>query len=74
MNGWVKFVDLENYVILEGEYRNNKLVGRWNTPVMGNFNVQDNSLINQYPGVVNQMLTLSNFYYYDRDTRVFKIN
>lgn len=40
-HGRVKFVDLENYVILEGEYRNGKLVGFWDTPVLGNFNTQD---------------------------------
>ena len=73
-NGKVKFVDLDNYVILEGEYREGKLVGYWNTPVLGNFNTQDNRVINQYPGIVNQMLTLINFYSFDKDTRIFKMN
>lgn len=72
--GRVKFVDLENWVILEGAYRNGKLVGKWNTPLMANFNVQDNRLINQYPGVVNQMLTFTNFYYYDKGGRVSRMS
>lgn len=73
-SGRVKYVDLDNYVILEGELKDGKLVGYWNTPVVANFNTQDVNLINQYPGVVNQIGTLINFYNYNRDNRVFNMN
>jgi antitoxin component YwqK of YwqJK toxin-antitoxin module len=70
-HGRVKYVDLDNYVILEGRFSNGMIVGYWNTPVFGRFNTHDVNLKNQYPGVVGQIQTFTNFYSFDRETRGF---
>jgi uncharacterized protein (TIGR02145 family) len=73
-NGDVKYVDLDNYVFLQGRIINDGLAGYWDTPVMGNFNMGSRSLAEQYPGVVNSAFTFINFYKIDRDTRQFSMN
>jgi hypothetical protein len=74
LDGKVKLVDLENYVILEGSYNNGQLIGYWNTPVLGHLDVTNREIANQYPGVFNQIKMLVHFYDMDSDTRTFYSN
>jgi hypothetical protein len=73
-DGKIKLVDLDNYVILEGTYDNGQKIGYWNTPVLGNLDIKDRNIMDQYPGIFNQIQTLLKFYNYDKDTRIFYMN
>ena len=72
--GKIKYVDLDDYVILEGAFDQNDFVGMWNSPVLGNFNPKSNIIQEQYPSIVNQIKTLIHFYEYDKDEREFYMN
>jgi hypothetical protein len=72
--GKVKYVDLDDTVILEGEFDQGNFVGMWNSPVLGNFNPNSNIIQEQYPSIINQIRTLIHFYDYDKDERQFYMN
>lgn len=60
------FVDLNNTVMMEGEvkYRNGigYPVGFWNTPTFSNFNMDDKKWTAGYPGTVEEVFNLINWY------------
>jgi len=61
-NGYTKFVDLNNHVILQGCLKMNNIVGTWDNPIFGNFNVNDRELNKNFPGVLNKIKVLIKFY------------
>lgn len=74
MNGFVKFVDLNNTVFLEGNIGNNIPYGAWRTPASRDYNMSDRKMVNQYPGIANSINTFINFYKMNSDSRQFGMN
>lgn len=69
-DGYCKYVDMEKYVILEGNYEVGKMTGFWNNPIMGNFNMSDPNLTNEYPGIMDKTICLIKWYRLSKDERV----
>lgn len=67
--GHVKYVDLKDHVILEGEFEDGKFIGKWNTPLWVHFDMDNERFVEQNIGAVHQMVMLASYYKYNKEQR-----